>query len=92
MRYPQSVSSALTPDNRSKINFFLYRSVEFTDDKLLEGGLRLGYRAAGGKWEVAAFGRNITNDRSLEGGIDFNNLTGFVNDPRTIGVELKANF
>jgi len=77
---------------RSKINFFLYRSVEFTDDKLLEGGLRLGYRAAGGKWEVAAFGRNITNDRSLEGGIDFNNLTGFVNDPRTIGVELKANF
>jgi iron complex outermembrane receptor protein len=77
---------------RSKINFFLYRSVEFTDDKLLEGGLRLGYRAAGGKWEVAAFGRNITNDRSLEGGIDFNNRTGFVNDPRTIGVELKANF
>jgi iron complex outermembrane receptor protein len=77
---------------RSKINFFLYRSVEFTDDKLLEGGLRLGYRAAGGKWEVAAFGRNITNDRSLEGGIDFNNLTGFVNDPRTVGVELKANF
>lgn len=26
---------------RSKINFFPYRLVEFTDDKLLEGGLRL---------------------------------------------------
>ncbi len=77
---------------RSKINFFLYRSVEFTDDRLLEGGLRLGYAHQGGKWEAAVFGRNITNDKSLEGGIDFNNLTGFVNDPRTIGVELKARF
>lgn len=77
---------------RSKVNFFLYESAEYNDDKLLEGGLRLGYRAEGGAWEVAAFGRNITNDRSLEGGIDFNNLTGFVNDPRVIGVEVKAKF
>ena len=77
---------------RSKINFFLYESAEYNDAKLLEGGLRIGYRAPGEAWEVAAFGRNITNDRSLEGGIDFNNLTGFVNDPRTIGVEVKAKF
>ena len=77
---------------RSKINFFLYESAEFNDDKLLEGGLRVGYRAPDSMWEVAAFGRNITNDRSLEGGIDFNNLTGFVNDPRTLGVEVKAKF
>ncbi|MBL8772760.1 MAG: TonB-dependent receptor [Phenylobacterium sp.] len=77
---------------RSKINFFLYQSVEFTDDKLLEGGVRLGYRAPGGMWEAALFGRNITNDRSLEGGIDFNNLTGFVNDPRILGAEVKAKF
>jgi iron complex outermembrane receptor protein len=77
---------------RSKVNFFLYKSAEFTDDHLLEGGLRLGYRAAGGKWEFAVFGRNITNDKSLEGGIDFDNLTGFVNDPRTFGAEIKARF
>ncbi len=77
---------------RSKVNFFLYESAEYNDDKLLEGGLRLGYRAAGSKWEVAAFGRNITNDKSLEGGIDFNNLTGFVNDPRVLGVEVKTTF
>ncbi|HYE47568.1 MAG TPA: TonB-dependent receptor [Caulobacter sp.] len=75
---------------RSKINFFLYESVEFTDDRLVEGGLRVGYVAPGGRWEVAAFGRNITDDTSLEGGIDFNNLTGFINDPRTIGVEVKV--
>ena len=77
---------------RSKINFFLYDSAEYNDARLLEGGLRLGYRAPGEAWEIAAFGRNITNDQSLEGGIDFNNLTGFVNDPRTIGVEVKAKF
>ena len=77
---------------RSNINFFLYRSAEFHDNRLLEGGLRAGYRAPGGAWELAAFGRNITNDKSLEGGIDFNNLTGFVNDPRTLGVEVKAKF
>ena len=77
---------------RSKVNFFLYESAEYNDDKLIEGGLRLGYRAPGSKWEVAAFGRNITNDRSLEGGIDFNNLTGFVNDPRVLGVEVKTKF
>jgi len=77
---------------RSKVNFFLYQSAEFSDDKLLEGGLRLGYRAPESRWEVAAFGRNITNDKSLEGGIDFNNLTGFVNDPRIVGVEVKTKF
>jgi iron complex outermembrane receptor protein len=77
---------------RSKVNFFLYQSAEYSDDKLFEGGLRLGYRAPGERWEVAAFGRNITNDKSLEGGIDFNNLTGFVNDPRIIGVEVKTKF
>ena len=77
---------------RSSINIFLYRSTEFTGQYLLEGGLRLGYRAGGGKWEVAVFGRNITNRIQLEGAIDFNNLTGFVNDPRTIGVEVKTKF
>jgi iron complex outermembrane receptor protein len=66
--------------------------VEYSDDRLLEGGLRIGYAKAGGQWEAAIFGRNITNDKSLEGGIDFNNLTGFVNDPRTMGVEIKTRF
>jgi iron complex outermembrane receptor protein len=77
---------------RSSVDFFLYRSTEFTGQYLLEGGLRLGYRAAAGKWEVAVFGRNITNRIQLEGGIDFDNLTGFVNDPRTVGVEVKTKF
>jgi iron complex outermembrane receptor protein len=77
---------------RSNINFFLYESAEFNDDHLLEGGVRFGWRSPGDHYEVAFFGRNITNDKSLEGGIDFNNLTGFVNDPRVLGVEVKAKY
>ena len=77
---------------RSKVNFFLYEAKEFTGKALLTGGLRLGYNWDGGKYEVAAFGRNITNKIVAVGAIDFNNLTGFINDPRTFGVQFKAQF
>ena len=76
--------------HRSKIQFFLYKSVEFSDDQLLEGGLRVGYKWD--KFDIAAFGRNITNDKSAVSGIDFNNLTAMVNEPRIIGVELGVKF
>jgi iron complex outermembrane recepter protein len=70
---------------RSKINFFLYESLEFQDKRLLEGGLRIGYQTD--KWDIAAFARNITNDVSAVSGIDFNNLTAMVNEPRMFGIE-----
>jgi iron complex outermembrane receptor protein len=76
--------------HRSKVQFFLYRSVEFSDDQLLEGGLRVGYRTD--RFDVAAFGRNITNDESAVSGIDFNNLTAMVNEPRILGVEFGVKF
>ena len=75
---------------RSKINFFLYESVEFNDDHLLEGGLRVGYRTD--RFDIAGFVRNITDDQSAVGAIDFNNLTGFVNEPRIFGVEAGVTF
>jgi iron complex outermembrane receptor protein len=75
---------------RSKIDFFLYKSVEFSDDHELNGGLRIGYKWD--KFDIAAFGRNITNDNSAESGIDFNNLTAMVNEPRILGVELGVKF
>ena len=75
---------------RSKINFLLYESVEFNDDKLLEGGLRLGYRTD--RYDVAGFVRNITNDESAVSAIDFNNLTAMVNEPRIWGVEVGVKF
>ncbi len=77
---------------RDKVNFFLYESKEFTGKPLTEGGLRIGYQWGGGKYDAAAFVRNITNQIRVVGGIDFNNLTGFINEPRTFGVQFKAYF
>lgn len=77
---------------RSRVNFFLYESVEFQDRELLEGGVRVGYAATDGRYEVAAFGRNITNDVSIEGAIDFNNFSAFVNEPPVWGVEFLKRF
>jgi iron complex outermembrane receptor protein len=77
---------------RSKINFFLYESTEFTGKALTEGGLRLGYVWGNGKYEAALYGRNITNQIRVVGGIDFNNLTGFINEPRTWGAQFRASF
>jgi iron complex outermembrane receptor protein len=77
---------------RSKVNFFLYESTEFTGKELLEGGLRLGYNWSEGTYEAAVFGRNITGEVVAVGAIDFNNLTGFVNEPQIWGVQFKARF
>ncbi len=77
---------------RSEVSFFLYESIEFTGDSLLEGGLRIGYNWDGASKEVAVFGRNITDETAIIGGIDFNNLTGMINEPRTLGVEFRAGF
>jgi iron complex outermembrane receptor protein len=79
---------------RSEVSFFLYESKEFTGDPIIEGGLRVGYEwfADGTEYEVAAYARNILDEEKLTGAIDFNNLTGYVNEPRFFGVEFKANF
>ena len=77
---------------RGAVNFFLYEATEFRGKALLEGGLRAGYNFGQGKYEAAAFVRNIADKTVVVGGIDFNNLTGFINEPRTFGVSFKANF
>lgn len=78
--------------HRSKVNFFLYESLEFSGKALTEGGVRVGYTWGNGKYDAALFGRNITNQIRVVGGIDFNNLTGFINEPRQWGVQFKAAF
>ncbi|MBI1392174.1 MAG: TonB-dependent receptor [Alphaproteobacteria bacterium] len=75
----------------SEANFFLYESAEFRDD-IFEAGLRLGYLSPNGDWEAAIYGRNVTNSLALNGGIDFNNLTGFVNEPPMWGFEISKRF
>jgi iron complex outermembrane receptor protein len=79
---------------RSAVNFTLYTSDEFVGKPSLIGGLRVGYLWDHDRYELAAFGRNITNQVLLVGGIDFNNLTGFVNDnnERLFGVQFKVKF
>ncbi|ATQ43148.1 TonB-dependent receptor [Caulobacter mirabilis] len=75
---------------QGKTNLFLYESKEFNSDGNFEGGLKLGWAKLDGSLEAALFVRNITDEDNLEGGIDFNNNTGFVNEPRVIGVSLSA--
>jgi iron complex outermembrane recepter protein len=72
--------------------FFIYEAEEFHSEDTYEGGLRVGYSHNDGQWEVALFGRNITDEENVKGAIDFNNLTGFENEPRVFGVSFRANF
>ena len=77
---------------KDKYNMFLYTAKEYTAKSALEGGLRVGYGWNNGKYEVAAFSRNITNRQQAVAAIDFNNLTGIINEPRNFGLQFKANF
>ena len=77
---------------RSSEDFFLYKATEFTGQSLLLGGLRVGYIDHDRGFEVAAFVHNILDQVKVTGAIDFDNLTGFVNDPRTYGVEVRYKF
>jgi len=76
---------------RDKSNLFLHESVEFVQDSRWLGGLRAGYRTKGGL-DFALVGRNITDEIVVEGGINFLNITAFVNEPAYWGAEFRANF
>jgi iron complex outermembrane recepter protein len=75
---------------KDKYNMFLYEAVEYRAKSMLEGGLRIGY--AWDNYELAVYGRNITNRQQLVAAIDFNNLTGIINEPRNYGVQFRASF
>ncbi len=74
------------------INMALYEAVEFKTDSQFEGGLRIGYRNDATGLEIAAFGRNITDEDNVLGFVDFSNNTGFVNEPTVWGVEIGYEF
>jgi len=73
-------------------NLFLYESVEFMQDTSFEGGARVGWRDLDLGLEAAVYVRNITDEANVIGAIDFNNLTAFVNEPRTFGIQLTKRF
>jgi len=69
-------------------SFVLYKSEEFNSDGNFEGGLKLGYQSDKG-YEVALFGRNITNEKNVKGVIE-NFMAAVYNEPRIIGVSISA--
>jgi iron complex outermembrane receptor protein len=75
-----------------KIQMALYYTPEFETNNQFEGGLKVGYRNTRDNWEVALFGRNITDEDNVKGFVDFSNNTGFVNEPAIWGVEASYNF
>lgn len=77
---------------QGETNLALYESEEFQTDGQFEGGMRLGYINDNHNYEVALYGRNITDEENVKGFIDFNNNTGFVNQPRTFGVDFRMDF
>jgi iron complex outermembrane receptor protein len=70
-------------------NFVLYKTKEFTSNGNFEGGLKVGYSGGNGTWELAAFARNITNEKNLKGVIE-NYMAAVYNDPRIIGVTFSG--
>ncbi|MEW6996902.1 TonB-dependent receptor [Colwelliaceae bacterium BS250] len=79
---------------RSEVHFFLYEAEEFEGEALVELGLRTGYQ-----WEtdtneyvVSVFGRNLTDEEVIIGGVDFNNNSGMINEGRYVGAEFKVSF
>ena len=77
---------------QGETNLALYESKEFVTDSQYEGGLRIGYQDLVINYDIAVFARNITDEDNVKGFVDFNNNTGFVNEPRIVGIEAKYSF
>jgi len=76
---------------QGKINYVLYRTIEYTSSGNNELGLKVGY--AFGRYEIAGFVRNLTNATNLVGVIDTSNYrAGIYNDPRVFGITLGGSF
>lgn len=77
---------------QGETNLALYESKEFVVDGQFELGARLGYESTRYRYEIAVYGRNITNEDNVKGFVDFDNNTAFVNDPRIVGIEATYKF
>ena len=77
---------------RSSVDFFLYKAVEYDSQPLTIGNLRIGYVDNDHGFEVAFFMHNVLDQVRATGAIDFDTITGFVNDPRTVGGEARFSF
>ena len=73
---------------RDEFNFVLYEAKEYRGQSLSEIGLRIGFRFGdNNSQDISVFGRNVFDRTENIYTIDFNNLTGVVNEPRIWGIE-----
>ena len=70
-------------------NYVLYKTREFYSKGNFEGGVKLGYENLDKGYEIAVFGRNITNEKNLKGVIE-NYMAAVYNEPRIVGVSISA--
>jgi iron complex outermembrane receptor protein len=77
---------------RTTMNIELYLAKEFEVPPLAQTGLHLGYNWHDGRYDVAVFCRNCTNQIRNIYDIDFDNLTGVINDPRIVGAQFRMKF
>jgi iron complex outermembrane receptor protein len=75
---------------RDESNLFLHETVEFVAESRTLGGLRIGYRTD--NTDVALVGRNITDEIVVDGGINFINMTAFINEPAFWGLEFRRDW
>lgn len=75
-----------------RTEIFIYESREFNHSGNSELGLEVGYSMNNDQYRVSLFGRNVTDEENLIGGIDFNNNTGFVNEPRVWGLTFRGRW
>ncbi|SEL08664.1 iron complex outermembrane recepter protein [Pseudoxanthomonas sp. GM95] len=78
-------------NKQGETQYVLYDTDEFYSKGNFEGGLKIGYSGGYGAWEVAAFARNITDEKNLKGVIE-NYMAAVYNEPRIVGVSFNANW
>ncbi|MBB2162061.1 TonB-dependent receptor [Gluconacetobacter sacchari] len=77
---------------RSQEFFTLYKSYEFEGRPLLLGGASLAFEDTKRHLQASVFVRNITNKVVGVGALDFDNYTGYINDPRIVGGLIRYSF
>jgi len=76
---------------QGRVNYVLYKTVEYSSIGNFELGAKAGYSF--GRYEIAVFARNLTNEQNLIGVIDTSNYrAGIYNEPRVYGLSLSGSF